>query len=51
LFKAGPHDELLHLQASERRLIWEDLIWDACMPAARGQIDEAIAYLIERQGM
>ena len=50
LFKAGRHDELLELLAMDPRPIWQDLIWGARVLAARGQVDEAIAYVRERAG-
>ena len=50
LFKAGRHDELLDLLASDKHPIWQDLIWGARVLAARGQVGEAIAYLVERSG-
>ncbi|MBK8864098.1 MAG: hypothetical protein IPN37_08795 [Betaproteobacteria bacterium] len=50
LFKAGRHDELLELLAMDPRPIWQYLIWGARVLAARGQVDEAIAYVRERAG-
>jgi hypothetical protein len=50
LFKAGRHDELLELLALEPRPIWQYLIWGARVLAARGQVDEAIAYVREHSG-
>ena len=50
LFKAGRHDELLELLALDPRPIWPYLIWGARVLEARGQVDEAIAYLREHAG-
>ena len=50
LFKAGRHDELLELLAMDPRPIWQYLIWGARVLAARGQVDEAIAYVREHAG-
>jgi hypothetical protein len=50
LFKAGRHDQLLELLAMDPRPIWPYLIWGARVLAARGQIDEAIAYARLRSG-
>jgi tetratricopeptide (TPR) repeat protein len=50
LFKAGRHDELLELLAMDPRPIWQHLVWGARVLAARGQVDEAIAYVRERAG-
>ena len=50
LFKAGRHDELLELLALDPRPIWQYLIWGARVLAARGQVDEAIAYVREHAG-
>jgi hypothetical protein len=50
LFKAGRHDELLDLLTMDPRPIWPYLIWGARVLAARGQVDEAIAYVRERAG-
>jgi hypothetical protein len=50
LFKAGRHDELLDLLAMDPRAIWSDLVWGARVLAARGQVDEAIAYVRDRAG-
>lgn len=50
LFRAGRHDELLQVLALDPRPIWPYLIWGARVLAARGQIDESIAYLRERAG-
>jgi hypothetical protein len=50
LFKAGRHDELLDLLAMDPRAIWSDLVWAARVLAARGQVDEAIAYVRDRAG-
>ena len=51
LFKAGRHDELLGLLALDRHPIWPCLIWGGRVLAARGQVDEAIAYMKERAGI
>ena len=48
LFKAGRHDELLELLAMDPRPIWPYMIWGARVLVARGQVDEAIAYVRER---
>ena len=50
LFKAGRHDELLELLAMDPHPIWQYFVWGARVQAARGQIDEAIAYVRERAG-
>lgn len=50
LYKAGRHDELLQLLAMDPKPIWQYLIWGARVLAARGQIDEAIAYVRDRAG-
>ena len=50
LFKAGRHDELLELLALDPRPIWPYLIWGARVLEARGQVDEAIAYVREHAG-
>jgi tetratricopeptide (TPR) repeat protein len=50
LFKAGRHDELLELLAMDPRPIWQYLVWGARVLAARGQVDEAIAYVREHAG-
>lgn len=50
LFKAGRHDELLELLATDPHPIWPYLAWGARVLAARGQVDEAIAYLRDRAG-
>lgn len=50
LFKAGRHDELLELLAMDPRPIWQYLVWGARVLAARGQVDEAIAYARDRAG-
>jgi len=51
LFKAGRHDELLGLLAADPHPIWSYLIWGGHVHAARGQVDEAIAYLQMRAGI
>jgi tetratricopeptide (TPR) repeat protein len=50
LFKAGRHDQILELLDMDPRPIWPYLVWGARVLAARGQIDEAIAYLREHAG-
>lgn len=50
LFKADRHDQILELLDMDLRPIWPYLVWGAKVLAARGQIDEAIAYLRERAG-
>jgi len=50
LFKANRHDQILELLAMDPHPIWPYLVWGAKVLAARGQIDEAIAYLRERAG-
>ncbi|MBT2326997.1 hypothetical protein J7E62_32405 [Variovorax paradoxus] len=50
LFKAGRHDELLELLATDPRPIWPYLVWGAHVLVARGQVDQAIAYVRERAG-
>jgi len=50
LFKAGRHDELLELLTMDPRPIWPYLVWGARVLVARGQVDEAIAYVRERAG-
>jgi tetratricopeptide (TPR) repeat protein len=51
LFKAGRHEEILQLLSKDRHPIWPYLIWGARVLAARGQIDEAIAYARDRAGI
>jgi tetratricopeptide (TPR) repeat protein len=50
LFKAERHAQILELLEMDPRPIWPYLVWGAKVLAARGQIDEAIAYLRERAG-
>ncbi|WP_213957542.1 hypothetical protein [Variovorax sp. dw_954] len=50
LFKAGQHDELLKLLALDPHPIWQYMVWGARVLAARGQVDEAIAYVRDRAG-
>jgi hypothetical protein len=50
LFKAGRHDEILELLATDSRPIWPYLVWGARVLSGRGQIDEAIAYVHARAG-
>ena len=51
LFKAGRHDELLTLLASESTQIWPYLIWGGRVHAARGEVDHAIAYMKDHGGI
>lgn len=50
LFQAGRHDELLELLAMDPQPIWQYMVWGARVLAARGQVDDAIAYVRERAG-
>jgi hypothetical protein len=50
LFKAGRHDELLALLALHPHPIWPYFVWGARVLAARGQTDQAIAYVREHEG-
>ena len=50
LFSAGRHDELLELLAADPKPIWHYVVWGARVLAARGQVDDAIAYVQERAG-
>lgn len=50
LFKAGRHDEILELLATDSHPIWPYLVWGARVLSGRGQIDEAIAYVHARAG-
>ena len=50
LFTAGRHDELLEMLAMDPRPIWPYLVWGGHVLVARGQVDEAIAYVRERDG-
>ena len=50
LFKAGRHDELLELLAMDPHPIWQYFVWGARVLAARGQVDEAIAYARKHAG-
>ncbi|MEZ5663171.1 MAG: hypothetical protein R3E94_06520 [Burkholderiaceae bacterium] len=50
LFKAERHDQILELLDMDPHPIWPYLVWGAKVLAARGQIDEAIAYLRKRAG-
>jgi hypothetical protein len=50
LFKANRHDQILELLAMDTRPIWPYRVWGAQVLAAKGQIDEAIAYLREHAG-
>jgi hypothetical protein len=51
LFKAGRHDELLELLALDPHPIWPYLVWGGRVVAARGNVDEAIAYMENRAGL
>jgi hypothetical protein len=51
LFKAGRHDELLGLLDLDDCPIWPDLVWGGRVLVARGQVDEAIAYMLRRSGI
>ena len=51
LFKAGRHDELLELLALDPHPSWPYLVWGGRVFAARGNVDEAIAYLQSRAGI
>ena len=48
LFKAGRHDELLSLLEGDRDPIWPYRVWGGRVLLARGQVDEAIAYMAGR---
>ena len=48
LFKAGRHDELLALLEGDRDPIWPYRVWGGRVLLARGQVDEAIAYMAGR---
>ncbi len=50
LFSAGRQDELLELLALDPHPIWQYLVWGARVLAARGQVDDAIAYVRDRAG-
>ena len=50
LFKAGRHDGLPELLAMDPHPIWQYFVWGARVLSARGQVDEAIAYVRERAG-
>jgi hypothetical protein len=50
LFAAGRRDELLELLALDPHPIWQYMVWGARVLAARGQVDEAIAYVRDRAG-
>lgn len=45
LFAAGRHDELIALIGSDPRPMWHDLLWVGRCKVARGEIDEAIAFM------
>ncbi len=51
LFKAGRHDELLGLLELNPHPIWQDLVWGGRVLAARGRVDDAIAYVKARTGI
>ena len=50
LFKAGRHDELLESLAMDPHPIWQSFVWGARVLSARGQVNEAIAYVREHAG-
>jgi hypothetical protein len=50
LFTAGRHDELMELLAMDPAPIWHYSVWGARVLAARGQVDQAIAYAHEHAG-
>ena len=50
LFKAGRHDELLELLVLDPHPIWQCMVWGARVLAARGKVDDAIAYVREHAG-
>ncbi|WP_053175070.1 hypothetical protein [Limnohabitans planktonicus] len=50
LFTAGRHDELLQLLSLHPHPIWPYFVWGARVLAARGQTDQAIAYVREHAG-
>ncbi len=45
LFAAGRHDELIALIGGDPRPMWHDLLWVGRCRVARGEIDEAIAFM------
>ena len=45
LFAAGRQDELIALIGSNPRPMWNDLLWVGRCSVARGEIDEAIAFM------
>lgn len=49
LFTAGRHDEILELLSLNDRPIWQDAVWGGRVLAARGKVDEAIAYVERTQ--
>ena len=50
LFTAGRHDEVLELVAMDPHPIWPYLVWGGHVLVARGQVDEAIAFVQDRAG-
>lgn len=50
LFAAGRHDELMQLLDQNPHPIWPYLVWGGRVLAARGLVDEAIAYLRNKAG-
>lgn len=48
LFAAGRHDELMQLLDQDPHPIWPYLVWGGRVLAARGQVDEAIAYVRDK---
>jgi hypothetical protein len=51
LFKAGRHEEILGLLDLDERPIWPYLAWGGRVLVARGQVDDAIAYMRRRSGI
>ena len=47
LFSAGRHDELITSVTGDPRPMWHDLLWVGRIKVARGQIDEAIAFMAQ----
>jgi hypothetical protein len=51
LFKARRHEEILGLLDLDEHPIWPYLTWAGRVLVARGQVDEAIAYMQRRSGI
>ena len=51
LFSAGEHDTLLDLVRQDRSPTWHTLRWAGRVLLARGQVDEAIAMVHDKQGL